>query len=78
VGFTGLGFSLPRSQCWVVSALVSISQKSLPMKHGKPNPIHWVDHLFLNSTLWTGLGATLAVYALVRAIGWVIGGFAAS
>ena len=52
---------------------------------GQPAPVgtrRWLDILLLALVLVWVIGVTLAVtfavYGLVRAIGWVIGGFAAS
>ena len=53
---------------------------SLGEARTKPVPVLWADQLVLSSKLWVGLAitfaASIAVYGIVRTIGWVIGGFA--
>ena len=55
---------------------------SIGEARAQPTRVVWIDQLLFNSNLWTNLATTLAVslavYGVVRAIGLVIGGFAAS
>jgi hypothetical protein len=57
-----------------------LETETISLGEARSEPVPW-GRLF-NSAFWPGLAITLtvslALYALVRAIGWVIGGFAAS
>jgi hypothetical protein len=64
----------------LLDALIETTTLSVMPKHANPPDFNWWGSYGRHAAPFLAVAAvaSLALYALVRAIGWVIGGFAAS